>query len=393
MQSKQRGMRMRRITHNTIRRTSHTAQVVAVGAWRESSRLWHLARIFVRDYTALSIVIVSAILVSLLNLRIYATDDSFIARLFGGGESRYVRNVHVPKTSRNLAFAPVPVAPAHGTKQEDNTLSSGVEDETMAYGIANDTSAEAIDDGGIKIYTVKEGDTIAQIARDHGVTVDTLLWANEIDDVTRIKPGDTIIILATNGVRHKVVKGDTVESIAKKYKASSDAIISYNGLPANGELKIGEEIIVPDGVKEEVVKPKPRTSSTLQKRTYTSIKVAKQVAVSRSYYARPLGRYVRTQGLHRTNAIDMAAPVGTPIYAAASGRVIIARYGWNGGYGNYVVIQHPNGTKTLYAHASKLYVKTGQKVKRGQRIAAVGSTGHSTGPHLHFEVRGARNPF
>ncbi len=389
-QPNERATRIRRISRRTIRTTSHTAQNVAKSAWRESSRAWCFARTFVRDYTALTIVIASAVLVSLLNLRVYATEDSLVARIFGGGEARYVQTAQPLRQSRNLALAPVPVAPVHEPNQKRNHAAAleSLEDTTASYGTIN--GADRINDNGdIKIYTVKNGDTIGQIAQKYGVTIDTILWANEIDDVTRIKPGDTIIILATNGVRHKIAKGDTIASIAKKYKANESAIISYNGLPANGALTVGDEIVVPDGIKEEVVKPQPR----IQKRTYTSIATAKQVAVSRSYYGRPTINYRRTQGLHRTNAVDLAAPIGTPTYAAAAGRVIIARYGWNGGYGNYIVIQHPNGTKTLYAHHSKLLVKAGQKVKKGQQIGKVGSTGHSTGPHLHFEVRGARNPF
>ncbi len=372
-----------------MRDTSHTAHDAARYAWRESSRIWAFARSFVRDYTALAIVVVSAVLVSLLNLRVYATEDGFIGQIFGGGEERYVKGVAPIEVSRNLALAPVPVAPAREMGQKKEDVARDLADNMVAYSTANNGDDISSDNGGIDIYTVKDGDTIGQIAQQYGVTIDTILWANEIDDVSRIKPGDTIIILATNGVQHKVVKGDTVESIAKKYKASSEAIISYNGLPANGELTVGDEIVVPDGIKEEVVKPR----ATLQKRTYTSIGVAKQVAVSRSYYGPPTVNYRRSQGLHRTNAVDLAAPMGTPTYASADGRVIIARNGWNGGYGKYIVIQHPNGTKTLYAHHSKLLVKTGQKVKKGQQIGKVGSSGRSTGPHIHFEVRGARNPY
>ncbi len=387
-QPSERATRIRRISRGTIRTTSRTAQNVVRGAWHRSSRAWCFARTFVRDYTALTIVVVSAVLVSLLNLRVYATEDSLVARIFGGGEARYVQNVQPLKQSHNLALAPVPVAPIGGSEQKRDIARESLEDTMASYGAVNGTDATD-NNGDIEIYTVQNGDTIGKIAQKYNVTVNTILWANEIDDVTRIKPGDTIIILATNGVRHKVVKGDTVASIAKKYKANEQAIISYNGLPANGALTVGNEIIVPGGIKEEVVKPQPR----IQKRTYTSIATAKQVAVSRSYYGRPTINYRRTQGLHRTNAVDLAAPTGTPTYAAAAGRVIIARYGWNGGYGNYIVIQHPNGTKTLYAHHSKLLVKVGQKVKKGQQIGKIGSSGHSTGPHLHFEVRGARNPF
>ncbi len=249
--------------------------------------------------------------------------------------------------------------------------------------------------GDTKIYTVKDGDTVESIARANKLTVDTLLWANEIKNPNEIKPGDTIILLSVSGVQHKIKKGDSIDKIAKEYKANKKDIIVFNNLPANGELKEGETITIPGGVKEKP-KPKPKPKSTiLQRRTYSSSVAQVATTVRSGYYARPINGGVRTQGIHRTNAVDLAAPIGTPIYAAAPGKVIVAKYGWNGGYGNYVIIQHTNGTKTLYAHmrAGGLRVKRGQQVKRGQLIGRMGSTGRSTGPHVHFEVRGAKNPF
>jgi len=110
---------------------------------------------------------------------------------------------------------------------------------------------------------------------------------------------------------------------------------------------------------------------------------------------RPLVGGVRTQGVHGYNGVDIAAPVGTPFLASAAGEVIVARSsGWNGGYGQYIVVRHANGTQTLYAHASQIIVGVGQRVVQGQVIGYVGSTGRSTGAHLHFEIRGGpRNPF
>jgi murein DD-endopeptidase MepM/ murein hydrolase activator NlpD len=103
---------------------------------------------------------------------------------------------------------------------------------------------------------------------------------------------------------------------------------------------------------------------------------------------------ILTQGLHGWNAVDIGAARGTPLHAAADGTVIVARIGgYNGGYGNYVVITHGNGTQTLYGHMKNVIVSSGQTVSAGQVIGYEGSTGNSTGPHLHFEVRGAANPF
>ncbi|PIQ67135.1 MAG: hypothetical protein COV95_00370, partial [Candidatus Zambryskibacteria bacterium CG11_big_fil_rev_8_21_14_0_20_40_24] len=111
------------------------------------------------------------------------------------------------------------------------------------------------------------------------------------------------------------------------------------------------------------------------------------------YYIKPVnGR--RTQGIHGYNAVDLGAPAGSPIFAAAPGVVIISRNsGWNGGYGRYIVIRHDNGTQTLYAHNSENIVYEGTSVVQGQVVGYVGSSGKSTGPHVHFEIRGAKNPF
>jgi murein DD-endopeptidase MepM/ murein hydrolase activator NlpD len=110
------------------------------------------------------------------------------------------------------------------------------------------------------------------------------------------------------------------------------------------------------------------------------------------YYIDPVPGYRLSQGIHDHNAVDLAIAAGTPIHAAADGTVTLARMGWNGAFGNLVIISHPNGTETLYAHQSSILAYTGEQVTQGQVIGYVGCTGHCTGPHLHFEVHGARNP-
>jgi murein DD-endopeptidase MepM/ murein hydrolase activator NlpD len=161
----------------------------------------------------------------------------------------------------------------------------------------------------------------------------------------------------------------------------------YNGLPEDETLTVGETVTIPGGeIKEEIEEDKPT------KAKYT--KVATGGTNVSGYFRNPLPGSVRTQGIHGYNAIDFGAPSGTSILAAAGGRVIVSRVdGWNGGYGNYIVIEHANGTQTLYAHTSGNEVWQGQTVVAGQVIGYVGSTGRSTGNHLHFEVRGAKNPF
>jgi len=231
-------------------------------------------------------------------------------------------------------------------------------------------------------YFVKKGDTISSIAAKFGLSTKTILWANNLYSSSIIRPGQRLLILPVDGVRHIVKKGETLSSIAYKYKANLDEIIAFNGLSEGGFIVQGQELVIPGGMKP-----------ISQVRRFAG-RASKSLKVAFGYFSRPVYPAVRTQGLHPFNAVDLANRCGTPIHSAASGRIKIAdAVGWNGGYGKYVEIAHPNGTQTLYAHLSRIYVRPGQFVSRGQVIGLMGTTGHSTGCHLHFEVHGARNPF
>lgn len=241
----------------------------------------------------------------------------------------------------------------------------------------------------ISTYVVRPGDTLSAIADMFEVTPSTIMWANDLSSPSKIRVGQTLTILPVTGVRYRVKSGDTLASIAKKFGADADEVANFNGI--DGPLAVGTDMIIPDG--EIVTEPAPAAPSSKPK--VPARQVVVEAGVSSGFYMAPLSRYVRTQGVHGYNAVDLAAPIGTPIVASAAGDVIIAKpSGWNGGYGSYVVVQHDNGSQTLYAHASKVIVGESQRVVQGQVIAYVGSTGKSTGSHLHFEIRnGARNPF
>ena len=240
-------------------------------------------------------------------------------------------------------------------------------------------------DNNVLTYAVEPADSLEAIAEAFGVSVQTLVGANNFNKNVKLKPGDKISVLPIDGVRHVVKRGDTLTSIAAKYKADKNRILAFNGLPDSGLINPGDELIIPGG---QHVPISPRHAP------------AKEVPVSSlpsltGYYGRPAGGRI-TQGLHRFNAADIGGRdwCNTPLYAAAAGTVILADgQGWNGGYGKYIKIAHDNDTITLYAHASQLLVSEGQWVTKGQAIALMGSTGNSTGCHAHFEVRGARNPF
>jgi murein DD-endopeptidase MepM/ murein hydrolase activator NlpD len=251
----------------------------------------------------------------------------------------------------------------------------------------DEVATSRLTNGEIRVYTVRPGDSLSQIAEMFQVTTNTILWANDITDPTTIQPGDSLVILPIVGVQHTVKSGDTVESIAQDYEGDADEILAYNQLDSTAELTVGETVVIPGGRIEESAAPTQVADAPTPVRQSGSVS-------SSNGLSHPAPGTVRTQGIHGYNAVDFGAPIGTPILAAAAGEVIVSKpSGWNGGYGAYVVIRHPNGTQTLYAHNSQNYVGVGEYVSAGQTIAAMGDTGRSTGPHLHFEVRGTANPF
>jgi murein DD-endopeptidase MepM/ murein hydrolase activator NlpD len=250
----------------------------------------------------------------------------------------------------------------------------------------------------ISTYVVQAGDSLSEIADRYGVSSNTIRWANNIPAKTGIKVGQNLLILPITGIRHKVAKGDTLASIAKRYKSDADDIASFNGLESGEKLTAGEYIIVPDGemnIPTEQIKTKTVKVSTTSSNKSSSSDTQQ---VSGGYYSKPVIGGILTQGYHdRYHALDISLPrgqaMGAPILAAAPGTVIVAKSsGFNGGYGEMVIIQHDNGTQTLYAHLSSVKVSVGDQVNRGQVIGGMGSTGRSTGPHLHFEVRGDKTP-
>lgn len=305
---------------------------------------------------------------------------SFMSELFGKTKEVAIENV---ENSQNMSLLQAALNsdpnPSKGGGEITIVGASALLPETGPSGTLADIEEHRSD--AISIYVVREGDTLSKIAEVFDVSVNTIMWANEVRSDKSLQVGQTLVILPISGVRHTIKKGDTVESLAAKYKADVSEIIEYNNLKRGAPLAVGEVITIPDG---EIVQPK--SSSNMAK--------GRGLPAYAGYYMRPITGGHKSQGIHGFNGVDLAAPLGTPIYAAANGVVIISKIGgWNTGYGNYVVISHPNGTQTLYAHNSQNLVSPGQTVKQGDTIALMGSTGKSTGSHVHFEVRGARNPF
>ncbi len=329
---------------------------------------------------------------------------SFISDFAGDEVSAEIQNNKPSNNSHNMALLePAKNIDPNPNKIDDYTpIANG--NALVAEIGPQGTISEVYDDFSteISIYTVREGDTISGIAKLFNVSVNTIMWANDLNRNSTIKEGQILTILPISGIKYTVKKGDTIKSIVLKHKAGIDGasykdlldeILNYNDLTVSSILKAGDIIIIPDA--EPAISDTPKFSKSIK----SSINSKKSYTINTpfypGYYTRPIDGGRKSQGIHGSNGIDLASSIGTVIHAAASGVVIksVQDGGWHGGYGNYVVISHKNGTQTLYAHTLKNFVSTGDAVEQGQMIAKIGMTGRTTGPHVHFEVRGAKNPF
>ena len=243
--------------------------------------------------------------------------------------------------------------------------------------------------GEIVEYVVQLGDTVSSIANSFGISVNTVLWANNLGNYSLIRPGDTLSIMPFSGLLYSVKSGDTLSKIANTYKIASEDIALHNNISADSSLKIGQKLILPGATKIVAVAPSRTTSAS----AYTGVSVIKDLVKAPAIQASGDDMVWPAEGKRITqyfswahNGLDIANKTGTAIYAAEEGTVEISASGWNGGYGNTIVINHGNGKKTRYGHLSVLYVKVGDSVAKGENIGTMGSTGRSTGPHLHFEV-------
>lgn len=234
----------------------------------------------------------------------------------------------------------------------------------------------------VRTYIVKDGDTLSGVAEKFDVTIDTIKWANEGVDWKKLKPGTEIKVPPVTGIVYKVKPGDTIYSIAKKFESSEQAIVDFPFNTFSDDetfaLVAGQTLIVPDGIMPDAPAPTlPRFANVLTPD-------AGAVAATGNFVWPAYGRI--TQGYRWYHpAVDIANRDGGAILAADAGTVKVA--GWSSsGYGNHVIIDHNNGYVTLYAHLSSLAVQAGQNVGRGAMLGQMGSTGRSTGTHLHFEI-------
>lgn len=239
-------------------------------------------------------------------------------------------------------------------------------------------------------YTVQDGDTLSGIASRFGLKTTTILWANNLSFTSTLRVGMRLTILPKDGILYRVRSGDTLEQIAHEYQTTVDKIMATNSLSSD-RLAIGASLMIPDAVirpssafaRAEQSSLLGRLKKLIQPNVRTP-KLSRSISGVLSMVWPTTARRITQYFSWRHSGVDIAGPPNNKIFAAANGVVELS--GWQRGYGNTVVINHGNGRKTRYAHASKLFVRSGQHVAKGETIAMVGSTGRSTGPHLHFEM-------
>jgi len=218
----------------------------------------------------------------------------------------------------------------------------------------------------IKEHKVKKGDSLWTIAREHNIDIDTLIGANDINDMNRIKPGEVIKILPVKGIIYKIGPGENLSIIADKFEISIKRVIDSNQIADPERVYPGKMLILPGA------KPEFGYRDRLEKLFIKPIN-----ARISSYFGRRWGR------MHE--GLDYATNIGTQVRAAGDGKVVYS--GWARGYGQTIIIEHQKGLRTLYGHNSKLLVGSGEWVSRGELISKSGNTGTTTGPNMHFEVQ------
>lgn len=289
--------------------------------------------------------------------------------IFGGGSiiSASYPGIGGPDPRFVTAFEPFPAGPVLSGFQDPHTQ------------ISQKPRSEIIE------YTVESGDTASSIGQKFGISTDTIKWANDLESLDRLKPGQTLAILPVTGVSHTVKSGDTLESVGKIYSAEPQAIVDFpfNGVPDDFSLKVGQLLIVPDGSPPEILKPKARPQPKYLAAGPQSPSFEAPFGAS---FIWPAGGQLSQYFAWYHPGVDIANRAAPGIAASDGGTVMVAGWPDGQGYGNRVVLDHGNGYTSMYAHLSNVYVSVGETVSRGQLVGQMGSTGRSTGTHLHLEI-------
>lgn len=241
------------------------------------------------------------------------------------------------------------------------------------------------------VYTVEEGDTIGTIAEKFNLKTTTLLAANGLPERELIHAGDQLTILPADGVLHTVKSGETVSSVSAHYDISAADIIVYNHLNNDAAITIGQKLIIPGATAAPVATALAHRATDQEASPPVSpVKLPSLPALGKGFLWPTTTKHISQYFRWGHTGVDIDNRSRPAVYAAEAGQVKTTRR--LGGYGNLIVVSHGKGLETYYAHLDRFYVSPGDQVTKGQAIGQMGSTGRSTGPHLHFEVRIAGRP-
>jgi len=245
-------------------------------------------------------------------------------------------------------------------------------------------SGESVAARGTTInYTVKEGDVLGAIAEKYGLNLNTILWANSLTYRSTIRPGQTLVVPPTDGVLYSVKNGDTLSSIAKKYNTTTDKIMAFNSLSSGGALQISQSLMLPDATPPTSA---PVSYTAPASSIFTGTRGATAPAAATGSWIWPTDLCTITQYYNGWShfGLDIDGDYINNIYTTRAGTVV--RASWFDGYGNCVDVDHGGGYITRYGHLSKFFVSVGDVVGAGEALGKMGTTGRSTGTHLHFEI-------
>ncbi|MCM8709993.1 peptidoglycan DD-metalloendopeptidase family protein [Clostridium sp. SYSU_GA19001] len=280
--------------------------------------------------------------------------------------------------------------------KQDNSNASNINDINDPNVAETQNASNKDAEANIITYTVKSGDTLESIASTYNLKAKNIAESNNLKADSQLKEGQVLEFPSIDGVLYKIKNGETLWDLAMLNKIDFNKIVEVNKLESPDKLKLDQKIIMP-GV-DEVKSITPKTTNKITALN-TSLNRGGSISANTTMKGSlPVrGKITSLFGERwgrQHEGIDIAAPVGTNVLASMDGTVSFS--GWESGYGNLIIINHGNGLQSYYAHNSKLLVKKGQVVSKGTHIAEVGSTGNSTGPHCHFEIRKngtAVNPF
>lgn len=342
----------------------------------------HLIRLISHRYVLHVIVAAIAVTITITNIRLAKAEHANFGRsslVFAISNNDTESTIDTPSLNTPEAVTELPTVATSSLTLPLNSSGSAL---FQIY--LPSTSGSVAPRTGTETYTIESGDTLAGIASRFHLSINTLLSANNLTARSVLRVGQKITILPTDGVLHVVKRGEQLATIARQYQVSVNSVLAYNNVSPS-RLAPGTTLIIPGGKPLSSGRPTspPPTPTT---RPGTAVTIPKVVAVDggTTLLWPTTSHRINQYFTYRHNGLDIHGVMGGPVYASDDGVVLESR--WATGYGNMILIKHDNGLITRYGHSSKLLVTRGERIKRGQLIALVGSTGRSTGPHIHLEV-------